>query len=72
MLFCLRNKEEGDPLERGRIDFSSLSEVIRKSSIYQVGEILTIIHTIKFDGNGWVIGKGKTVFSSVHELLTDF
>lgn len=66
---CLMEKVEGEPLERGNIDFDKLDVNLRKNLINQAGEILTKIHSIKTEGFGWIIGKGKAEFRTSDELI---
>lgn len=69
--FCLMKKVDGEPLERGKIDFSSLSEDKRKSYIVKAGEILSKIHSVKTLGFGWIIGNGKAEFDTSDKIIDE-
>lgn len=66
--FCLMEKVDGEPLERGNMDFNKLSEQTRKSYIIQAGEILSKIHSIKTKGYGWISGE-KSEFETIDEVI---
>lgn len=66
---CLMEKIDGEPLERGNIDFDKLSLNLRKNLINQAGEILSKIHSIETVGFGWIIGEGKAEYSTSDELI---
>lgn len=55
--FCVMEKVDGEPLERGAIQFDALPLAERKGYIYQAGEILAQIHSVKTRGWG-EIGQG--------------
>lgn len=61
---CLMEKVEGEPLERGNINFDKLDLNLRRNLINQAGEILTKIHSIKTEGFGWIIGECKAEFKT--------
>ncbi|MCL5970709.1 MAG: phosphotransferase, partial [Patescibacteria group bacterium] len=64
LLFCVQRKIEGDPLERGKIDYHNLDKENLKKIIIQAGEILSKIHSINIKGFGYLnkncIGEFKT------------
>lgn len=66
---CLMEKVNGEPLERGSIDFNSLDLNLRRNLINQAGEILSKIHSIKTEGFGWIIGEGKPEFKTSDDLI---
>ena len=66
---CLMEKLEGEPLERGGIDFGKLNQNLQRDLIRQGGEILSRIHSIKTQGMGWIIGAGKGQYGSSDELI---
>src|SRR3972149_486422 len=67
--FCLMEKVEGEPLERGAINFDSLPLATRKLYILQAGEILSKIHSIKTQGFGSIIGEGKAEYGTSNEVI---
>jgi aminoglycoside phosphotransferase (APT) family kinase protein len=69
--FCLMNKVEGEPLERGKIDFSVLTQAERKFYTIKAGEILSKIHSIQTHGIGWIIGEGKAEYETADALFGD-
>lgn len=69
---CLMEKVEGEPLERGNVDFDKLDLNLRRSLINQAGEILAKIHSVSTEGFGWIIGAGKSAFKTSDELLENF
>lgn len=66
---CLMEKLDGEPLERGGIDFGKLSSELQRDLIGQGGEILSRIHSIETQGMGWIIGKGKGQYGSSDEII---
>lgn len=68
---CLMEKVEGEPLERGSINFNLLNREVRQSYIKQAGEILSKIHSIKTEGFGWIVGNGKGQFATSSGLISD-
>lgn len=66
---CLMEKVDGEPLERGNINFDELGLSLRRNLINQAGEILSKIHSIKTEGFGWIIGAGKPEFKTSDELI---
>ena len=66
---CLMEKIEGEPLERGNINFDKLDIKLRKKLINQAGEILAKIHSIQTEGFGWIIGEGKAEFKNSNQLI---
>lgn len=56
---CLMDKVDGEPLERGKINFDKLDLRLKKKLINQAGEILSKIHSVETQGFGWIIGEGK-------------
>ncbi|MDO8638455.1 MAG: aminoglycoside phosphotransferase family protein [Candidatus Daviesbacteria bacterium] len=66
---CLMEKVEGEPLERGNINFDNLDLSLRRNLINQAGEILTKIHSIQTEGLGWIIGEGKAEFKTSDQLI---
>ncbi|OIN89213.1 hypothetical protein COX59_00490 [Candidatus Beckwithbacteria bacterium CG_4_10_14_0_2_um_filter_47_25] len=71
LAFCLMEKIDGEPLERGKIDFDKLPLEQRKNYINQAGEILSKIHSISAEGFGGIIGDGKPQFETSDELILD-
>lgn len=69
--FCLMKKVAGEPLERGGIDFSALSQDIQKAYIIQAGEILSKIHSIKTQGYGWIIGRGRAEYERPDDIIDE-
>ena len=69
--FCLMKKVDGEPLERGAIDFNALSENERKAYIVKAGEILSKIHSIKTQGYGWIIGEGKAEYDTSDKIIDE-
>jgi len=67
--FCIQEKLEGSPLERGDIDFHSFSEERKKKIIFQAGEILSKIHSIKTYGFGEIDKEGKGEFKTLADLM---
>jgi aminoglycoside phosphotransferase (APT) family kinase protein len=68
---CLMKKVDGEPLERGKIDFNVLPENERKAYIVKAGEILSKIHSIKTKGYGWIIGEGKSEYDTSDNIIDD-
>lgn len=68
---CLMTKIDGEPLERGGIDFNSLSKEIQKNYIVNEGEILSKIHSIKTQGYGGIRGEGTTEFATSDNIIDD-
>ncbi len=68
-LICLMEKVEGEPLERGEIDFDKLDESERRRLVNQAGEILSRIHSVSTDGFGWIVGEGKAEHGTAGELI---
>lgn len=68
---CLMKKVDGEPLERGKIDFNALPEDVRKSYIVKAGEILSKIHSIKTQGYGWIIGEGKAEYETSDKIVDE-
>ncbi|OGH18439.1 MAG: hypothetical protein A2868_00885 [Candidatus Levybacteria bacterium RIFCSPHIGHO2_01_FULL_40_15b] len=68
---CLMEKIDGEPLERGGLDFEKLNLETRKRLIRQAGEILSRIHSIETRGFGWIIGEGKAEYSNFENLLKE-
>ncbi len=66
---CLMEKLDGEPLERGGIDFGELDPDLQRDLIRQGGEILSRIHSIETQGVGWIIGEGKGQYASSDELI---
>lgn len=66
---CLMEKVDGDPLERGSIEFDKLDLKLRRQLINQAGEILSKIHSIETEGFGWIVGEGKAVHKNSDELI---
>lgn len=56
---CIQRKINGEPLERGTIDYWSLPKDEVKKYLNQAGSILSRIHTIPTDGFGLVDSNGK-------------
>jgi aminoglycoside phosphotransferase (APT) family kinase protein len=63
--------KDGEPLERGNIDFNSLSKDQQKQYIVSAGEILSKIHSIKTDGYGGIRREGKTEFATSDNIIDD-
>lgn len=72
LAICLMEKIDGEPLERGNIDFNSLDIETKRKFIRQAGEILSKIHSISTTGFGWIVEDGKAQFKGVEKLITDF
>jgi aminoglycoside phosphotransferase (APT) family kinase protein len=68
---CLMRKVDGEPLERGKIDFNAIPENVRKSYILKAGEILSKIHTIKTHGYGWISGEGTAEYNTSDEIINE-
>lgn len=68
---CVQEKLEGEPLERGGINFHSFSEERKKKIIFQTGEILSKIHSIKTVGFGKLNESGKGSFTTFPELMRE-
>lgn len=66
---CLMEKVEGEPLERGNLDFNTLDLSLRRNLINQAGEILARIHSVTTEGFGWIIGEGQAKFKTSDELI---
>lgn len=66
---CLMEKIDGEPLERGTIDFGKLDLELQKRIIRQAGEILSKIHSISTKGFGWIIGAGKAEYKTSNGLI---
>lgn len=66
---CLMDKVDGEPLERGKINFDKLDLRLKKKLINQAGEILSKIHSIGTQGFGWIIGEGKAEYKTSNELI---
>lgn len=66
---CLMDKVDGEPLERGKINFDKLDLGLRKKLINQAGQILAKIHSIETEGFGWIIGEGKAEYETSRELI---
>lgn len=69
--FCIQEKLDGEPLERGNINFHSFSEERKKKIIFQAGEILSKIHSIKTDGFGELDKNGKGEFQTFSDLMRE-
>lgn len=59
---CLMEKVDGEPLERGSIEFKKLDLKLRRNYINQAGEILSKIHSVKTEGFGWIVGEGRSIY----------
>jgi len=68
---CLMEKVDGEPLERGSIDFDSLDLKLRRQFINQAGEILSKIHSIETKGLGWIVGEGQAIHKTSNELIDE-
>lgn len=68
---CLMEKIDGEPLERGSIEFDKLDLKLRKQLINQAGEILSKIHFIKTEGFGWIVGEGHAVHKISDEMIDE-
>lgn len=66
--FCVNKYIDGDVLEMGPIDFDSLTEIEKKEYLYQAGDTLSKIHSIKTNG----IGKINSFGVSQQDTLNDF
>lgn len=66
---CLMEKLDGEPLERGGIDFGKLDVDLRRDLINQAGAILSRIHSVETQGMGWIIGEGRGQYGSSDELI---
>lgn len=68
---CLMEKVDGEPLERGLIEFDKLDLILRRQFINQAGEILSKIHSIETEGFGWITGEGQAIHKTSDELIDD-
>jgi len=68
---CIQEKLVGEPLERGEIDFHSFSEERQRQIIFQAGEILSKIHSIKTEGFGTLNGSGKGSYATFSDLMRE-
>ncbi len=68
---CLMEKIDGEPLERGGINFHKLSLGQQNNYIYQAGEILSKIHSISTFGWGWII-KNKGQYENSDNLFLNW
>lgn len=66
---CLMEKVDGEPLERGSIEFDKLDLKLKRRLINQAGEILSKIHSIETEGFGWIIGEGQAIHKTSDELI---
>lgn len=66
---CLMEKIDGEPLERGNIEFNKLDLEQRKQFIRQAGEILSKIHSIPTKGFGWIVGAGRAEYKTSNGLI---
>ena len=66
---CLMEKVDGEPLERGSIEFDKLDLQLRRKLINHAGEILTKIHSIETEGFGWIVGEGQAIHKTSDELI---
>lgn len=66
--FCINRYMEGEVLDMGSVDFDLMDEENQKKYLYQAGEILTKIHSIKTSGIGKIDGTG----ASQHDTLDNF
>ncbi len=70
--FCLMEKLEGGPLERGDIKFWEYTAEEQAAYIRQAGELLSRIHSIKTNGFGWIIGEGKPQYENSEDLINEW
>lgn len=68
---CIQKKLEGEPLERGAIDFYSFSEDRKKEIMLQAGEILSKIHSIKTKDFGELNKDGEGNYKTFAELMRE-
>lgn len=66
---CLMEKVEGEPLERGSIEFDKLDLSLKRRLINQAGEILAKIHSVETEGFGWIAGEGQAEHKTSDELI---
>ncbi len=70
---CLMEKVQGEPLERGNINFDELDIETQKDLIKQAGGILARIHSIPTEGFGWIVedhGEFQTAAKLLENLLS--
>lgn len=68
---CLMEKVDGEPLERGSIEFNKLDFKLRRQLINQAGEILSKIHSIKTEGFGWIVEEGHPIHKTSDEMIDE-
>lgn len=67
---CVMEKIDGEPLERGAINFLEWDEKRRHKIIAQSGEVLAKIHSIKVNGYGSLDGEGNGKFDTFKSLMS--
>lgn len=68
---CLMERVDGEPLERGLMEFDKLDLKLRRKLINQAGEILSKIHSIETEGFGWITGEGQAIHKTADELIDE-
>lgn len=68
---CVQEKMEGEPLERGSIDYHQLDPVLVRRLVVKAGEMLARIHSIPTMGFGRLNGQGQGRFKSLHDLMAE-
>lgn len=68
---CIQKKLEGEPLERGAINFYSFPEDRKKRIMLQAGEILSKIHSIKTQGFGELNKDGEGSYKTFDKLMRE-
>lgn len=69
--FCLMNKINGEPLERGNLNFNLLTKEQKKQYIVRAGELLSKIHSIKTSGYGSIQPNGKTTSDTADDIIDE-
>jgi aminoglycoside phosphotransferase (APT) family kinase protein len=68
LTFSVMEKIEGEPLERGNVDFKDLDKNLLSDLMKKSGSILSKIHSITFDGFGHLDKNGNTSHATYTEL----
>jgi len=68
---CIQEKLEGDPLERGAIDYHTLDRNYLKKIIVDSGGILSKIHSVDTLGFGELNEKGEGKIESFYNLMSN-
>lgn len=70
--YCVMEKIDGEPLERGKIDFFKLSKKDQRKYLNQAGEILAKIHSVKTNGFGELDSSGNGEFKNESKFLETY